>query len=94
MGLLLLKFLNVHRRSKAFTFLSTGHSVQICINLKWQTKENMLIVIKVFKHVQEKQSESLSKTCTITIYGEGAASLSKPHVYSFRAAAREKWVTF
>ena len=76
------------------TFLSTGHSLQICINLKWQTKNNGLIVIKVFKRAQEKQSESLSKPCTITVYREGAAPLSKSHEYSFRAAARKKWVTF
>ena len=40
-------------------------------------KKNVLIVIKVFKRAQEKQSESLSKPCTITVK------------YSFRAAARK-----
>ena len=69
------------------TFLSTGHSIQICINFKWHTK-NWLIVIKVFKRAQEKQSESLSKPCTITVYTEGAVPLSKPHEYSFKVAAR------
>ena len=53
-----------------------------------------MIVIQVFKRAKEKQGDSLSKACTITIYGEGAATLSKPHEYSFGAAAREKWVTF
>ena len=43
---------------------------------------------------QEKQNESLSQPCAITVYGEGAVSLSKPQEHSFRAAAREKWVTF
>ena len=57
-------------------------------------KQNGLIVIKVFERAQEKQSESLSPPCTITVYGEGAVPLSKPHEYSLRAAAREKWVTF
>ena len=57
-------------------------------------KQKVQIVIKACKSAQEKQCESLSQQCTITVYGEGAAPLSKPHEYSFRAAAREKWVTF
>ena len=55
-------------------------------------KKNELIVFEVFKRAQEKQSESLSKPCTTTFYDEGAVPHSKPHNYSFRAAAREKWV--
>ena len=47
------------------------------------------LLSKFLKRTQEKQSESSSQLCTITVYGEGAA-----HEYSFRAAAREKWVTF
>ena len=71
------------------------HSVQICINSRWQTKNKMgQLLSKFLKRAQEKQSESLSQLCTITVYGEGAALLSKPREYSFRAAAREKWVTF
>ena len=46
------------------------------------------------KRAQEKQSESLSQSCAITVYGEGAVPLSKPQEYSFKAAARDKWVTF
>ena len=49
-------------------FLSTGRSVQICINLKWQTKKNGLIVIKVFKRAQEKQSESFFKLSIKSIH--------------------------
>ena len=48
------------------------------------------LLSKFLKCAQEKQSESSSQLCTITVYGEGAV----PHEYSFRAAAREKWVTF
>ena len=55
-------------------------------------KQNGLI--EVFKRAQEKQIESLSKPSTITVYCEGAVPLSRPHEYSFRAAAREKWATF
>ena len=70
------------------------HSVQICINSRWQTKNKMgQLLSKFLKCAQKKQSESSSQLCTITVYG-GAAPLSKPHEYSFRAAAREKWVTF
>ena len=48
-----------------------------------------MIVIKVLKRAQEKQSESLSQPCTITVY------VSKPmNIVLARAAAREKWVTF
>ena len=57
-------------------------------------KQNGPIVIRFLKRAEEKQSESLSQLCTIIVYGEGVASLSKPHQYSFRAAAHEKWVTF
>ena len=49
---------------------------------------------KFLKPAQKKQGESLSQPCTVTVYGEGAAPLSKSHERSFRAAAREKWVTF
>ena len=49
---------------------------------------------KKHKRAQEKQSESLSQPSAITVYGEGAVPLSKPQEYSFRAAVREKWVTF
>ena len=49
---------------------------------------------KFLKRAQEKQSESLSKPCAITVYGEGAAPVSKPHDNTFEAAAREKRVTF
>ena len=52
------------------------------------------LLSKFLKRAQEKQSESSSQLCTITVYGERAAPLSKPYEYSFRAAAREKWVTF
>ena len=52
--------------------------------------QNGLIVIKVFKHAQEKQRESLSKPCTITIYGEGVV----PMKIVLEQHAREKWVTF
>ena len=57
-------------------------------------KKKGQIVIKVFETCTGEESESSSQLCTITVYGEGAAPLSKPHKYSFRAAAREKWVTF
>ena len=71
------------------------HSVQICINSRWQTKNKTgQLLSKFLKRAQEKQSESSSQLCTITVYGEGAMPLSKPQEYSFRAAAREKWVTF
>ena len=33
-------------------------------------KQNGLIVIKVFKRAKEKQSESLSQPCIITVYGD------------------------
>ena len=49
---------------------------------------------KNHKCAQGKQNESLSQPCAITVYGEGAVLLSKPQEYSFRAAAREQWVTF
>ena len=49
---------------------------------------------KFLKRAQEKQSESLSKPCAITVYGQGAGPLSKPHDNTFKAAAREKRVTF
>ena len=49
---------------------------------------------KKHKRAQEKQSESLPQPCAITVHGEGAQPFSKPQEYSFRAAAREKWVTF
>ena len=52
------------------------------------------LLSKFLKSAQEKQSESSSQLCTITVHGEGAVPLSKPHQYSFTAAAREKWVTF
>ena len=71
------------------------HSVQIGINSRWQTKNKMgQLLSKILKCAQEKQSESSSQLCTITVYGEGAVPLSKPYKYSFRAAACEKWVTF
>ena len=44
-------------------------------------KQNRPIVSKFLKRAQEKQSESSSQLCTIT--------LSKPQEYSFRAAARK-----
>ena len=47
---------------------------------------------KFLKRAQEKQSES--KPCAITVYGQGAAPLSNPHDNTFKAAAREKSVTF
>ena len=53
-------------------------------------KQNGLIVNKVSKHAQEKQNESLSQTCIITFYSEGGCAPFN----IFRAAAREKWVTF
>ena len=54
------------------TFLSAKHSVQICIILKWLTK-NGLIVIKVFKRSQEKQSD-----CSNCVpYGLRAAALQQ-----------------
>ena len=49
---------------------------------------------KFLKRAQEKQSEPLSKPCAITIYGKGAAPLSKPHDNTFKAAGRKKRVTF
>ena len=49
------------------------------------------LLSKFLKRAQEKQSELSSQLCTITVYSKGA---TKPHEYSFRAAAREKWVTF
>ena len=52
------------------------------------------LLIKFLKRAQEKQSESSSQLCAITVYGEGAAPLSIPYEYSCRAAARGKWVTF
>ena len=71
------------------------HSVQIWINSRSQTKNKMgQLLSKFLKRAQEKQSESSPQLCTITVYGEGAVPLSKPHEYSFRAAAREKCVTF
>ena len=57
-------------------------------------KQNGPIVIKFLKRAQEKQSELSSQLCTITVYCEGAMPLSKPRKYCFRAAVREKWVTF
>ena len=57
-------------------------------------KQNGLIVIEVFIRAEEKQSESFSQPFTITFYGEYSVPLSKPHEYSFRAAACEKWITF
>ena len=47
---------------------------------------------KKHKRTLEKQIESLSQPCAITVYGEGAMPLSKPQEYSFRAV--EKWVAF
>ena len=71
------------------------HSVQICINSRWQTINKMgQLLSKFLKRAQEKQSESSSQLCTISVYGEVAAPLSKPHEYSLNAAAREKGVTF
>ena len=52
------------------------------------------LLSKFLKRAQENQSESSSQLCTITVYDEGAVPISKPHEYSFRAAARAKWVTF
>ena len=49
------------------------------------------LLLKFLKRAQEKQSESLSQQCTISVYGEGAVSVSKPQEHSFRAVAREKW---
>ena len=49
---------------------------------------------KNHKRAQGKQNESLSQPCAITVYGEGAVPILKPQEYSFRAASREKWVTF
>ena len=42
------------------------------------------------KRAQDKQSESLFQPCAITVYGEVAVPLSKPHDNNFKAAAREK----
>ena len=36
----------------------------------------------------------MSQSCTITVYGEGAGPLSKPHEHIFLAAAHEKWMIF
>ena len=55
-------------------------------------KQNGPIVNKVFETCTREASESSSQLCTITFYYEGAIPLAKTH--SFRAAAREKWVTF
>ena len=51
------------------------------------------LLLRFMKCAQEKQSEPLTQPCrpTVTVYGEGAAPLSKPHEHSFRAA-REKHV--
>ena len=46
------------------------------------------------KRAQEKQSESLSKPCAITIYSEGTVPLLKPQDNTFKAAVRDKRVTF
>ena len=46
------------------------HSVQICRNSRWQTINKMgQLLSKFLKHAQEKQSESSSQLCTITVYG-------------------------
>ena len=60
-------------------------------------KQNGLIVVKVFKHAQEKQSESLFIVSIVYYHRlrrRGYVPLSKPHENSLRAAMREKWVTF
>ena len=43
-------------------------------------KQNGLIVIKVFKRAQEKQSETLSEPCTITVHGPMNIVLKQPRV--------------
>ena len=51
------------------TFLSTGHSVHICINSRWQTKNKMArLLLKFLKRAHEKQRESLFQPCAITVY--------------------------
>ena len=42
-------------------------------------KQMARLLRKFFKRAQEKRSESLSKPCAITVYGEGAKPLSKSH---------------
>ena len=37
------------KNNMILTFLSTGHSVRICIYSRWDTKKNWSIVIKVFE---------------------------------------------
>ena len=57
------------------------------------TKNKMgRLLLKFWKREQEKQSDSLYQPCTITVYGEGAAALSKPHKHSFRALFRVREV--
>ena len=57
------------------------HSVQICINSRWQAKNKTgQLLSKFLKRAQEKQSESSSQLCTITIYGDGAMPLLKKHI--------------
>ena len=53
-------------------------------------KTNGRLSLRLLKRAQEKQSESLSQLCTITI----SPFTLKPHKHSFRVVARGKWVTF